>query len=137
MKIESPLAQSTISPHLHCESRSAVIAGSWDDTCAAGALHTSQMTYPSSQPLRHHHHLTLHFTIKINTTAAAIYTSHMTYPSSQPLELCHHHHIMHIINTRLPFISTVGALSRPSNRDNRPPSAVRPLIGLTVQTGLT
>ena len=57
-KIESPLAQSTISPHLHCESRSAVIAGSWDDTWAAGALHTSHMTYPSSQPLepRHHHH---------------------------------------------------------------------------------
>ena len=39
-----------------------------------------------------------------------------------------------------PVISTVGALSRPSNRDNRPsihpshPSI--PLIGLTVQTGL-
>ena len=65
IKIESPLAQSTISPHLHCESRGAVIAGSWDDTCAAGALHTSHMTYPSSQPhqLRHHHHHAYKFTI--------------------------------------------------------------------------
>ena len=64
-KIESPLAQSTISPHLHCESRGAVIAGSWDDTWAAGALHTSHMTYPSSQPhqLRHHHHHAYKFTI--------------------------------------------------------------------------